>query len=275
LYEVNRSAFDQVGSAAVYQKYFGEDLFQSNRLFVVVGTDSGLLLRYIQKQPLPEGTRYLFVELPAVIEALRAEGKLQDLPERIRVVSLQEAWTQAEDFQLQNYLFLGGIELRDSIAAMDANLPEYRVLYTHLGEQLQAIEWSTRSSLGSRDFILRQLENLAENRIPAIHLKDRFAGKTAVILGGGPSLDEILPWVRANKDRVAILAVSRISRRLLEFGLAPHLVFSVDPHDVSFDVSREMLHFWDRALFVHSHHVSPKLLGQWRGPSVYAGNRFP
>ncbi len=275
LYEVNRSAFDQVGSAAVYQKYFGEDLFQSNRLFVVVGTDSGLLLRHIQKQPLPDGTRYLFVELPAVIEALLAEGDLQDLPERIRVVSLEEAWTQAEDFQLQNYLFLGAVFLRESLAAMDSYLPDYRELSNYLSEQLQAIEWAVRGGLGCKDFILRQFENLGENRIPAIHLKDRYCGKTAVILGGGPSLDELLPWVRDHQDELAVFAVSRVSRRLLEFGLTPHLIFSVDPHDVSFDVSKEMLKFWDKSLFVHSYHVSPKLLGQWRGRSAYVGARYP
>jgi hypothetical protein len=213
--------------------------------------------------------------LPAVIEALRAEGGVQDLPERIRVVSLQEAWTQAEDFQLQNYLFLSAVALRESLAAMDSYLPDYRELTNHLSEQLQAIEWAVRGGLGCKDFILRQLENLGENRIPAIHLKGKFAGKTAVLLGGGPSLDEILPWVKEHQEEVVILAVSRVSRRLQEFGLTPHLVFSVDPHDVSFDVSREMLHFWEKTLFVHSYHVSPKLLGQWRGRSVFVGDRFP
>lgn len=275
LYEVNRSVFDQVGSAAVYQKYFGEDLFRPNRLYVIVGTDSGVLLRYVKKRTLPEGARYLFVELPGVIEALRTEGDLEDLPPRIQVVCLENLWSQAEAFQLQNYLFLNAVELRDSLAAMDANLTEYRDLSDHLREQFQAVEWATRGSLGCRDFVVRQLENLGENRVPAIHLKGKFAGKTAVILGGGPSLDEILPWVMEHQDEIAIFAVSRVSRRLLEFGLTPHFVFSVDPHDVSFDVSREMLHFWEKTLFVNSYHVSPKLLGQWRGRSVYVGDRFP
>ncbi|WP_429884593.1 6-hydroxymethylpterin diphosphokinase MptE-like protein [Geoalkalibacter halelectricus] len=275
LYEVNRNAFNQVGSEAVYQKYFGEELFRSNRLFIIVGTDSGVLLRYLQKRSLPEGSRYLLVELPGVIEALREVGGLDDLPERVRVVSLEELWPQAEAFQLQNYLYLSAVELRDSIAAMDANLMEYRDLSDHLREQIHALDWATRGGLGCRDFVVRQLENLGENRIPAIHLKGKFAGKTAVILGGGPSLDELLPWVRDHQGEVAIFAVSRISRRLLEFGLAPHLIFSVDPHDVSFDVSREMLNFWEQSLFVHSYHVNPKLLGQWRGLSVYVGERYP
>ncbi|KIH77495.1 Protein of unknown function DUF115 [Geoalkalibacter ferrihydriticus] len=275
LYEVNRSVFDQVGSAAVYQKYFGEDFFKPNHLYIVVGTDSGVLLRHVKKRPLADGARYLFVELPSVVEALRAEGDLEDLPRHIQVVSLENLWAQAEAFQLQNYLFLSAVKLRDSMAAMDANLTEYRDLSDHLREQFQAMEWATRGGLGCRDFVVRQLENLGENRIPAIHLKGKFTGKTAVILGGGPSLDEILPWVKEHQDEIAILAVSRVSRRLQEFGLVPHFVFSVDPHDVSFDVSREMLHFWEKTLFVNSYHVSPKLLGQWRGRSVYVGDLFP
>ena len=275
LYEVNRSVFDQVGSAAVYQKYFGEDFFKPNHLYIVVGTDSGVLLRHVKKRPLADGARYLFVELPSVVEALRAEGDLEYLPRHIQVVSLENLWAQAEAFLLQNYLFLSAVKLRDSMAAMDANLTEYRDLSDHLREQFQAMEWATRGGLGCRDFVVRQLENLGENRIPAIHLKGKFTGKTAVILGGGPSLDEILPWVKEHQDEIAILAVSRVSRRLQEFGLVPHFVFSVDPHDVSFDVSREMLHFWEKTLFVNSYHVSPKLLGQWRGRSVYAGDLFP
>ena len=215
------------------------------------------------------------MELPGIVESLRGEGDLEDLPKRIQVVSLENLWSQAEAFQLQNYLFLNSVEFRDSLAAMDANLAEYRDLSDHLSEQFQAIEWATRGSLGCRDFVVRQLENLGENRIPAIHLKDKFAGKTAVILGGGPSLDEILPWVKEHQDEIAILAVSRVSRRLQEFGLTPHFIFSVDPHDVSFDVSREMLHFGEKTLFVNSYHVSPKLLSQWRGRSVYVGDRFP
>lgn len=275
LYEVNRSAFDQVGSEAVYQKYFGEEFSRPNRLYIIVGTDSGVLLSYLKKRTLPEGSRYLLVELPGVVEALRDVGGLEDLPERICVVTLEELWSQAEAFQLQNYLFLGAVELHDSLAAMDANLLEYRDISDHLREKLQAIDWATRGSLGCRDFIVRQLENLGENRIPAICLKGKFAGKTAVILGGGPSLDEILPWIKENQDKIAIFAVSRVSKRLLEYGLTPHLIFSVDPHDVSFEVSREMLHFWNKSLFVHSYHVSPKLLGQWRGRSVFVGDRFP
>ncbi len=275
LWEVNRSAFDRVGSAAVYQKYFGDDLFQPNRLYVIVGTDSGVLLCHLKKHAIPEGTRYLLVELSKVIESLKAAALLEDLPEKVRVVALEDFGAQVKAFQLQNYLYLGAIDLRESLAAMDANLPEYRDLCDHLCEQLRTIEWATISQLGCRDFVIRQLENLGENRIPAIHFKGRFAGKTAVILAGGPSLDEILPWVRDHQDEVAIFAVSRVSRRLLQFDLVPHLIFSVDPHDVSFDVSREMLHFWEKSLFVHSYHVSPKLLGQWRGRSVYIGDRYP
>lgn len=275
LYEVNRSVFDQVGSEILYKKYFGEELFQPNRFSIMVGTDSGVMLRYLKKRTLPDGSRYLLVELPIVIAALQASGDLEDLPDRVDVVTIEDVWARADDMRLQDYLFLGAVQLRESLAAMDANLPEYRNLLEKLTEQLYSLEWATRAGLGCREFMVRQLENLGENRTPAIHLKGRFAGKTAVILGGGPSLDDILPWVLERQEQVAILAVSRVSRRLLEAGLTPHMVFSVDPQDISFDVSREMFQYWEKSLFVHSIHVSPKLLGQWRGRSLYEGERFP
>jgi tetratricopeptide (TPR) repeat protein len=140
---------------------------------------------------------------------------------------------------------------------------------------LTKITWETHASLGVQTFMIRQLENLAENRVSTSCLKNAFKGKTAILLGGGPSLDHIIPWLKTNKDKVVILAVSRICRHLLECGISPHMVFSVDPHPISFDISKELFHFWRNTLFVHTHHVSPPLLGQWRGKSVFSGPRFP
>lgn len=275
LYEVNRSAFDKVGSEAVFQGQFGEEFFKPNRLYVIVGTDSSLLPGFLQRQGLPEGSRYIFVELVPVIERLKQEGFLGDLPPNVAVTSLDEFWGQAKEFRLVNYIYLNAVEVWESFAALDANLPEYRTLFVQVSERVKREVFSVQTGLGVRSFIIRQFENLAENRTPGLFLKHMFKGKTAVILGGGPSLDEFLPWVKENREKVAVLAVSRISRRLLDAGLAPHMVFSVDPQAISFEVSREMLDFPESTIFVHSYHVSPQLVGQWRGRSIYLGSRLP
>ncbi len=275
LYEVNRNVFDQVGAEAVFYKHFGKSLLRENHFYLLAGTDSGLLLRHLLKRGLPEGSRYIFVELPLVLAALRQEGLLEDLPERIAVVEVQELPEQARAFQFQNYVYLEAAELRESLAAIDGNLASYRELSELSMSWMKKEAFKISANIGIASFMVRQLENLAENRLPAVMLKDSFQGKTAVLLAGGPSLDETLPWVKANRDRLVILAVSRISRQLLTEELFPHFVVSVDPQDISFEVSREMLHLYEHSIFVHSFHVSPQLLGQWRGRSLYLGPLYP
>ena len=70
LHEVNRSAFNKVGSDALYAQIFGHRLFEEDTLNIVIGTDSGLLPGYVLKRGVPDGAHFLFVELPAVLERI-------------------------------------------------------------------------------------------------------------------------------------------------------------------------------------------------------------
>jgi tetratricopeptide (TPR) repeat protein len=275
IYEVNRSAFNKVGSDSVHGRLFGKRLFQEDSLNIVIGTDSGLLPNYLLKHGIPEGSRFLFVELNEVIDLIGQSHLLKWKREGIEVTTY-DSWKEAADrLDLTSYISINGVVLEQSVGTRDANIMEYRNLYWAVCQELTRLAWETSASLGTQAFVVRQLENLAENRIPSSCLKDAFKGKTSVLLGGGPSLDEIIPWLKSNRDRVVILAVSRICRRLLECGLTPHMVFSVDPQLISFDISKELFHFWRNTLFVHAYHVSAPLLAQWRGKGVYSGPRFP
>ena len=275
LYEVNRNAFNQVGSEAVFHKHFGKSLLRENHLYLLVGTDSGLLLRHLLKKGLPEGSRYIFVELPSVLSALRQDGLLEDLPEQVAVIEVHELPEKASAFQFQSYVYLESGELHDSLAAIDGHLASYHELSELSLSWMKQESFRISASIGVASFMVRQLENLGENLLPAALLKGTFQGRTAVLLAGGPSLDEILPWVKANRDNLVILAVSRISRQLLTEELVPHFIVSVDPQEISFEISREMLHLHEKSIFVHAFHVSPLLLGQWQGRSFYIGSLFP
>ncbi|MGQ9724604.1 MAG: 6-hydroxymethylpterin diphosphokinase MptE-like protein, partial [Tepidimonas sp.] len=102
-----------------------------------------------------------------------------------------------------------------------------------------------------------------------------LAGRTGVLLAGGPSLDAALEWVQQHRDVLVVLAVSRISRRLLEVGLEPDFVLSVDPTQMSYEVSRDMLRFSESVIFINQHHVNPQLLGQWPHRSFFLGQVLP
>lgn len=275
LYEVNRNAFDQIGSEAVYQRHFGQRLQVADKLYIVVGSDSGLLLNYLGRHKLPQGSRYLVVELAPVLDCLRASSVLMELSDQIALVTPEAFWEQAASFRFSDYVYLGAVEFIEAICTTDSYVSEYRELACSLQETLQRSAWNITANMGQTLFIEKQLDNLAENRLEASLLQGLCPGKTAVILAGGPSLGAIVPWLRANIDRVAVFAVSRVSRQLLDWGIPPHLVFCVDPQDVSFNVSREMLQFDEKTLFINAYHVSPLLLGQWPWRSLYLGPRFP
>ncbi len=274
LYAVNGSVFDKVGSSVVFQKHFGESLFAENTLYIIVGSDSGLLSQYVIKKGLPDGSYYIFIEPPAILPHIKSLPPESE-HEKIYITTADEWLKCAEEIGYKNFVYLGNLQLVSSFAAMDGRFSDYFELLAQIQEELEKIKWSTNAELGAEIFNLRQLENIAENRVSAAHLEGLFSGKTAIVLGGGPSLDAILPWVIEHRDSLFVIAVSRISRRLLDVDLSPDIIVSVDPHQISFDVSKEMLKFWKSTLFVNQYHVVSTLLGQWCGRSLFFGARVP
>jgi hypothetical protein len=275
LYTVNRAAFEKLGASAAFEACFGKDLFQEDKLYVIIGTDSGLLIRFIIRKGIPAGSRYLFIELPAVLDTLKRAEIIGDLPPECACVTFDVWLRQAREFKINEYYYIANVALYRSLGAQDAYLPEYTELAWQIDEQVTQLRWEVINHLGQESFITCQLANLAENLLPASLLKDKFRGRTAVLLAGGPSLDERLSWVEAHRTKLAVLAVSRVSRRLQQVGIVPDLVFSVDPTELSFDVSKEILEFSEEVTLIHANHVTPLLLGQWRGAKFYLGTLLP
>lgn len=273
-HDINGSAFNKVGADALYNSHFDEKLHQENTLYILLGTDSALLPKYLMKSGLPEGSRYLFVEPPEVLDRLAQVIPVEGFDERI-LLTTPENWKQsADDLGFKHYVFLERMEFFPSIGAEDLHLAAYQECGRKLQTELENSRWALTAGIGSEIFFRLQLTNLQENQLSAVCLEDLFRDKTAVILGGGPSLDSTLPWISENRDRLVVIAVSRVARRLLEVGLSPDIFVSIDPHQVSFDVSKEVLKFWEKSILVHHYHVSSKLLGQWRGRKLFLGTRF-
>ena len=67
LYSINRDSFSKVSASAIFEAEFKTKIFDENTLYIILGTDSGLLPQYLQKQGIPAGTRYLFIELNEVL----------------------------------------------------------------------------------------------------------------------------------------------------------------------------------------------------------------
>jgi len=276
LYSVNRGLFANTASRTVLDGHFKSVLFRQDTLYVVVGTDSGLLLDYVKRHDPVPGTRWVFVELPEVLAALEAQrGDLSSGRKDVVVCTAQDWERITANFDQTSYLFMNAVQVLKSFAVLDAFIPAYSLLAQHIGDTVDQMKWQILAGLGQAVFVEHQLANLAENRVPAAALCGKFAGETAVLLAGGPSLDDILPWVKANRGRLYVLAISRVCGRLKEEGLSPDMIFAIDPNPANVEVSKDIYAFEDEALFVHAYHVRAPIIHQWAGRSVYLGALFP
>jgi len=275
LYSVNRHVFDGIGSHESYKAHYGKALFQANMLYFIVGTDSGLLMQFISKSGIPDNTRYIFIEPPEIYTLVLPIFEDIDHSDQLLLFEGDKWQVKGNIPYFEPYAYIEAVRIQKSFAVEDGYCNDYRTLWFDTKLALTSDLWRLKTQFGTYKFSLRQIENLAENRIPASCLKNSFARSTVVLLAGGPSLDEVLPWVIENRDKLVVFAVSRISRRLLQLDIQPDIVLSVDPHPESFDVSKHMLEFSPNVLFVHNNHVTPLLLGQWRGPSLFMDYRYP
>lgn len=274
-YNLSRHNFDKISAQALFDSRFADLMSKEDTLLIIVGSDCGLLPQYLQSKPLPKGSRYIFVEPPQVLLELQTRQMLGDADERIAYVSLDD-WQQALlNYKVADYFYIGGVSSLNALCAEDDFINQYAELSWHIAEALSQMHWQYSMELGCEAFIARQLDNVADNKLPAKLLERAFLDQTAVLLAGGPSLDQALPWVKQHRQQLVVFAVSRIARQLLAAGIEPDFVFSVDPTDLSFDISKEMLRFGPKCIFVCSYHTVPTLLNQWLGRVLYLGPRLP
>ena len=276
LYSVNRDAFTKISAQSVYDKELKPTLLNENTLYILIGTDSGLLAKYLnQQENLPTGTRYLFVEPQDILTQLKENHLIEhDMNDAIVFTSINDWEQKAIDLHLKEYSYLRNVVLKKSICAQQAHIPEYIEINWAVAERLEGLEFQFRVSLGCKTFLVLQLKNIADNIQPARLLSHRYRDKTGIVLAGGPSLADILPWVKQNRDKLIIFAVSRISRILIKHNIEPDIVVSVDPQPDNIDVSKEMFLFKE-SIFIHSFHVDNHMISQWPGVNLYLDNRFP
>jgi 6-hydroxymethylpterin diphosphokinase MptE-like len=272
LFGINRNLFQGSDASSVFRSYFGDKLFEEDTFYVIAGTDSGLLYQFVKTQGLPKGSRYLFVELPQILALMEGlDGSLAEL-----AVTSGEKWLeQAKDMGVENYAVQERLVLLRSLGVVHGHYSQYPAFWRKLKSEFELFTFDQRVMLSSRPFVICQIENLTENQTPAIRLNRTFRGKTAVVLAGGPSLDELLPWVRHHRRDLLVIAVSRISRSLIEAGIQPDISVSVDPVAFNLNVCKDMLEFQNGTLLVNNYHLSPNLLASWGGQKVFVGRRYP
>ncbi len=275
LYSINREIFAKSRSETVFKERYAKRIFAEDTLYIIIGSDSGLLAKYISQIGVPKGSRYWFVEPYALLQriknnALQLENKIQYcIPEEL-LVKIEEQSGLGAVF----YAYLDKIVLLSSLGASEDYAGVYHGLRLSLKSQISAFIDYVRVNINIRPHIYNTLINAADAHTCAFFLKGLFRGKTAVVLAGGPSLDEYIDWVAENRNNLVVIAISRIAKRLEQAKIAPDIYCTGDPTSLSFDISKEMLKQQMDVLLVFSTNAFPRLIGQWTGMSAYVGQRF-
>jgi hypothetical protein len=150
----------------------------------------------------------------------------------------------------------------------------------------QAAEWMDEFVAYSRTSIntlvlngRRTAENVARNigwyaATPSLsHLKDRHKGQPAIIVSAGPSLRKNGQLLKGLADKAVIIAVQTTLQPLLEMGIEPHYVTSLDYHDICtrfFEKLPPNL----RTELVAEPKATPLIFGMNPGPLSLLGNDF-
>ncbi|GIU46028.1 hypothetical protein TUM4438_20840 [Shewanella sairae] len=271
---INRDTFEKIDSKTVFQQRFKDKIFKPDTLHIIIGLDSGLLANHILKQELASGSKYLFIELDDALAMLNIEIESR-LDKYIKVLSLSEFTQELDSGDYDLYLIKDQCLVHHSMGSTLGIIEQYSSLINIIQKQLSLRTVDQKSQFEQKHFLIQQLYNIADNQYPASMLRGKFIGKSCIVIGGGPSLDEHIDWIKNNYQDLFIITVSRMAARLSQEGVPAHIIVSVDPQNISFEINRDMMELANESLFINSHHVNHRILSQWLGKSLYLGTRLP
>ncbi|MGE4355475.1 6-hydroxymethylpterin diphosphokinase MptE-like protein [Halothiobacillus sp.] len=261
----------------VLSGYFNGHLHAQDRLYIIIGSDSGQLIKYVQTlDPLPRGSRWLFIEPEPYARILQQTPAISDLLDDYVHLATPETWEEtANQLLIDDYFRIGGVIFERSLAAFDHPTSTYLSLVDTLDAQLTQRRYAVVANMGNEPFIAAQIANAVNFYHDCSGIKNIFEGKKAIILAGGPSLDSQIDWIKAHRQQLFLIAVSRISARLQAASIQPDMVVTVDPFPISLTVSRQMFDFDHRCILVASNHAYPGIVSRWPHRLLYTNTLLP
>lgn len=270
--ELNGKIFTNSSSKTVFERYFKDSFDVEYQLNLIVGTDSGLLPKFIYEKyrDNKKGRQFVFFEQPEVIEKV----DFSYLPDWI---SIEPAGVDLKELSADwiEYMMTKRIGLYKSIAVIDEISTEIKSLWVLIKDQYSRLQFSDLANNHTKPFVEAQLKNFPRNNFPIKQIKNRLKGQKAIMIAGGPSLDQSIEWIKEVQDSFFIFAVGRVSKKLYQAGVTPDFIISVDPHELSYDNSKQMFYFSEESILLNCFHIAPRLLSQWSGISCYFGELYP
>lgn len=273
---INASLFADHSAHQRFEQALDPQFWREDTCHLVIGSDSGLLIEHVHRHGVPAGSCYLFIEpqhLQATVSTL-AQAALAANP-ALRVCNGNDWVAVATPLGLETYILKQRIFIYSSLGANSDARAAYAPLLQQVSNTLDNTAYTTKLCLVDKALIEQVLRNVAENDLPVAQLRGRFQGRTAIILGAGPSLREHLDWIKQHRSQLVVIAAARLSKLLLAEDLIPDMVVSIDHQPLNFELSRDVLRLPPQVVLLNASSVSPALLAQWRGARLYTGERLP
>ena len=135
LYSVNRTSFELLDYQSQFQKEFEDEFEQEDTLYIIAGTDSGLMVKQLLKKPPKKGSTYLFIEFPEIISLVQDQYDISEQP-KIIVTTL-------DNWQKEAQKILDELLERSGKGYFSAFFISY--IYAGLGKNDNALEWLEKS----------------------------------------------------------------------------------------------------------------------------------
>jgi len=271
--KISGNLFTSSSSATVFGRYFKETFNKKDMLYIIVGSDSGLLPFYLSEHYKEGrgGRKFIFLDYTSVFSDIDISG----LPDWIECYPAEFSMGVLSQTEVE-YMASGKMALIKSLSVIDAKFQDdYGQLLAHVEGEYRKLMFAENVTSVTRSFVDAQLMNIHRNIKPIKLLRGKIKQRDVLMIGGGPSLDDSINWIKEHADKFIIFAAARTSARLLNEGITPDFLVSVDPHDLSFDNSKRMLEFDQNTILMNCHHINPKLLNQWALNAVYFGESLP
>mgnify|MGYP003957980953 FL=1 len=272
LQEVNGSSFNKLGAHAYLSDSFDSILLKKERLYIIVGSDSSQIPQYLLKKGIPAESEYLFIETDELYSPIK-----EVFPKHPQLHLCRERdWKQkSEELGFPLHIQCQSATLVRSSGASHNYHKEYPPLFEAINQHYQSASAEVSANSNPFHFYKVGFTNLAENRYNISTLEDQFKGKTAILVGAAPSLDQHTEWIQQNQKHLYIFTVSRLAEKLHNLGIIPDFIVTVDPLIDSFYLGKEAIKFEEKSILIHSYHANPQFVSQWGGEQLFTGFRYP
>lgn len=208
-----------------------------------------------------------------------------------RLLKMEKRWDVAADYEHLVRIRSKDLRLKLSAEVDILDLEEIKILIypTYKGidlleeknfyQAIRDVSWRIILSKNTDIFMKEsKVANLIRNTKYMIKnatvrgLSEVLSGQTAVVVSAGPSLSKNIDLLRPYADRVVIITGGRSMKTLLEKGIEPHLVCSVDSHQDNYRLYKNFQLLQERTPMVSTWGNHERIVAEYEGVKVFVND---